>query len=220
MSILGHQLVEIAKIVRDLWRAQKGNSYPLKRYDYDLYLYNSEWELLDWSTNWQIASVPPTEWVGGIAASSGWRYICIYKYWSLRNCKLELFFEGGSYLEHLEPQGSLTIPADSPYAIAVGATDWYNDSFHSYSSQGPTSDERIKPDFAAPSGVSCWTYGYCAFDGTSASTPHVAGAFALLKGKMPYALDEIKKILEARAKDLGPSGKDNKYGYGRLKLSK
>ncbi len=28
MFILGRQLVEIAKIVRDLWRAQKGNSYP------------------------------------------------------------------------------------------------------------------------------------------------------------------------------------------------
>jgi hypothetical protein len=48
----------------------------------------------------------------------------------------------------------------------------------------------------------------------------VAGAFALLKGKLPYDLDQIRAIIEARAKDLGSSGKDNIFGYGRLRLSK
>ena len=38
--------------------------------------------------------------------------------------------------------------------------------------------------------------------------------------KKSYTLDEIKAIIEARAKDLGSSGKDNIFGYGRLRLSK
>jgi len=135
--------------------------------------------------------------------------------------KLELFIYGNSKpIEYNHPYGSLDIPADSPYAIAVGATDWSNDHYHSYSSRGPTSDNRIKPDLSAPSGVSSFTYGHLGFFGTSAATPHVAGAFALLKGKIPFTLDAIRTIVEARAKDLGKAGKDNKYGLGRLNLSK
>jgi tetratricopeptide (TPR) repeat protein len=72
----------------------------------------------------------------------------------------------------------------------------------------------------APSGVSSATYGDLGFSGTSASAPHVAGAFALLIAKLPYTVDEIKSIIEARALDLGSSGKDNIFGLGRLKLSK
>jgi hypothetical protein len=43
--------------------------------------------------------------------------------------------------------------------------------------------------------------------------------FALLKCLTPYSLDQIKDIIDARAIDLGASGKDNKFGLGRLSLS-
>lgn len=205
----------------DDWGTWNGSNYNYSDgNDYDLFLYDSAGLVIDQSNNDQTDSAPPTEAVSDLAGSSGWRYIRIYKWLASRECKLELFFEKGSSLEYLEPAGSLAIPADSPNAIAVGATDWSDDSYHLYSSQGPTSDGRIKPDLAAPSRVSCATYGNFGFLGTSASVPHVAGAFALLKEKLPYTLDQIMAIIEARALDLGQSGKDNTFGIGRLKLSK
>jgi hypothetical protein len=36
----------------------------------------------------------------------------------------------------------------------------------------------------------------------------------------PQTLDQIKATLEALAIDLGPLGKDNKFGIGRLNLTK
>jgi hypothetical protein len=203
----------------DDWGEWTGTTYVgSEGNDYDLYLLKEGEDWTDWSVNDQTAGAPPQEWVGARASSTGWRYIYIDKYWAPRNCKLELFVWNGFWLEHLEPSGSIAIPADSAHAIAVGATDWFDDSYHSYSSRGPTSDRRVKPDLCAPSGISGSTYGLLNFYGTSASTPHVAGAFALLRGRTPYPYEQIKTILEARAVDLGPSGKDNKFGFGRLNL--
>jgi subtilisin family serine protease len=205
----------------DDWGTWNGSNYRYSEgNDYDLFLYDSGGLVIAASNNDQTAGSEPEETITDTAVSSGWRHIKIYKWNAPRDCKLELFFWGGSDLEYSEPAGSLAIPADSPYAIAVGATDWSDDSIHSYSSRGPTEDGRIKPDLVAPSGVSSATYGDLGFSGTSASAPHVAGAFALLITKLPYAVDEIKSIIEARALDLGSSGKDNIFGLGRLKLSK
>jgi subtilisin family serine protease len=205
----------------DDWGTWTGSNYSYSEgNDYDLFLYDSAGTFITSSNNDQTAGAEPEETVTDTAQSSGWRYIRVYKWYALRDCKLELFFRGGSNLEYSESAGSLAIPADSFYALAVGATDWSDDSYHPYSSQGPTEDGRIKPDLAAPSGVSSATYGDLGFFGTSASAPHVAGAFALLMGKLPYTADEIQSIIEARALELGSSGKDNVFGLGRLSLSK
>ncbi|NIM58882.1 MAG: S8 family serine peptidase [Candidatus Aminicenantes bacterium] len=205
----------------DDWGTWMGSDYSYSEgNDYDLFLYDSGGLIIASSNNDQTAGAKPEEVIIDTALSSGWRHIRIYKWYAPRDCKLELFFWGGSDLEYSEPAGSLAIPADSPFAIAVGATDWSDDSYHSYSSRGPTEDGRIKPDLVAPSGVSSATYGDLGFSGTSASAPHVAGAFALLMGKLPYTAEEIRSIIEARALDLGSNGKDNIFGLGRLKLSK
>ena len=123
-------------------------------------------------------------------------------------------------MEHQVINGSLSIPADSSYAIAVGAVHWSNDVLEDYSSQGPTKDGRLKPEICAPSVVTTASYGTEGFNGTSAACPHVAGAFALLKSMTPQTFDQIKATLEALAIDLGPAGKDNKFGIGRLNLVK
>lgn len=206
------------------WGYWDGNSYDGSDQDFDLYLYywnGYYWQYVDGSENWQTGYQCPIEFVGGYLSISTWWGVAIRKYSASKNVKHELFINGASgSIQYNEKSGSLIIPADSSSAIAVGATDWSDDFLHYYSSRGPTSDNRIKPDLSAPSGVSGVTYGTVSFYGTSASTPHVAGAFALLKEKFPYTLNQIKSILEARAKDLGPSGKDNLFGIGRLKLSK
>lgn len=209
----------------DDWGTWDGTSYSGSDQDYELELYyynGTTWQFVDGSYNWQNGTQWPTESISGwYSSASAYWGIAIYKHSATRDVKLEVFIGGNSEpIAYNEPAGSLLIPADSPYAVAVGAVDWSDDSYHSYSSRGPTSDGEIKPDICAPSGVSGVTYGTNGFYGTSASTPHVAGAFALLKGILPYTLDDINEILEARVIDLGTSGKDNMYGHGRLNLSK
>lgn len=118
------------------------------------------------------------------------------------------------------PEYSLASPADAPGVMAVGATYWQDDSLESYSSQGPTTDGRRKPDISAPAGVSNLTYAaFGGFSGTSASAPHVAGAAALVRQAYPYASAyEVRDYLMQQALDLGPVGFDTGYGAGRLAL--
>jgi len=215
-----------ARLTWDDWGTWDGTSYSGSDQDYDLYLYiylsPTNLIFVDSSTNWQNGTQWPTESIGYWYAnfSTNW-VIFIRKYDATRDVTFEVFTMGNrAPIEYNEPAGSLLVPGDSGDAVTVGAVDWSDDSYHTYSSQGPTNDGRIKPDLCAPSGVSGSTYGDTGFAGTSAATPHVAGAFALLKGKLPYTLGEIKTILNERAKDLGTSGKDNIYGEGRLNLSK
>ncbi len=54
-------------------------------------------------------------------------------------------------------------------------------------------------------------------NGTSMASPHVAAAAALLLGARPdLTPDQVEAALEGTAKDLGTTGKDNDYGYGRI----
>ena len=208
----------------DDWGTWNGTNYSGSNNDYNLYLYywsGGTWNWIDSSTRSQNGNDWPTESVGAYASAPVYWALYVYKSSASRNCKLEIFTVGNNYIyEYNVPAGSIDIPADSPYAVAVGATDCISDALHSYSSRGPTHDGRVKPDFTAPSGVTTQTYGYRNFYGTSASAPHMAGAFGLIGGKTPFSASQIKTILEGRSLDLGTSGKDNLYGIGRLKLTK
>lgn len=209
----------------DAWGTWNGIDYSGANQDYDLYLFiwtGSFWQLVDSSLGVQNGTQWPVEeiygWYANFTTSWG---IAVYNYHTTRNCKLEAFILGNdSAIEHNVPEGSLLCPADSPDAVTAGATDWQSDEYHYYSSRGPTHDGRIKPDFGAPSGVSTETYGTRAFYGTSASAPHVAGAFGLMLGKTPYDNGQIYQMLQLRAVDLGAPGKDNMFGWGRLSLKK
>jgi hypothetical protein len=210
----------------DDWGTWNGIDYSGATNDYDLYLYiwdGASWVLVDSSTNAQNGGGDwPVEeiygWYADITTHWG---VAIHKVHATRNCKLELFtFGNSSAIEYNVPWGSLSIPGDSPNAVTAGAVSWSNDAYHYYSSRGPTHDGRIKPDFGAPSGVSTETYGNLNFYGTSASAPHVAGAFGLMMGRTPYTPDQIYHILQVRAVDLGTPGKDNMFGWGSLNLKK
>lgn len=122
--------------------------------------------------------------------------------------------------------------------MAVGATT-QDDTYASFSSKGPSSWETIapwydypyengakmgllKPDVAAPGYQikSCRhndNSGYVSYSGTSMASPHAAGCAALLLDVAPtLTAEDISRILQLTAVDLGPTGKDNDYGAGRL----
>ena len=51
--------------------------------------------------------------------------------------------------------------------------------------------------------------------GTSIATAHVSGVVALMLERDPTMKpDDVRKILEATAIDLGPKGKDRQFGWG------
>ncbi len=101
---------------------------------------------------------------------------------------------------------------NSKNTLVVGSVDDH-DILMSFSSRGPAYDGRIKPEIVA--------YGP---DGTSGASAIVSGATALLQqaflkkfGKSANS-ELIKAILICSSDDLGDSGPDFGYGYGRLNI--
>ncbi|MGD8329471.1 MAG: S8 family serine peptidase [Acidobacteriota bacterium] len=187
--------------------------------DYDLYIVNDDGDVVAAGTSFQTGTQNPTEAAGFTASTSGTYHVMIERYSATRDVNLEMFFFSPREMQYIVPAGSITIPADSEDAVAVGATYWGDDVIEFFSSQGPTTDGRIKPDLTAPDGVSTVSYDNVGFKffGTSASTPHAAGVIALMKSRFGvYELPQIREILYGRAIDLGIAGKDNIYGNGRL----
>jgi subtilisin family serine protease len=131
------------------------------------------------------------------------------------------------------PPGEIATPADVPCVIAVGATDSY-DVLWEYSSKGPTTWEDvdpyndypnlIKPDLVAPGVVITSTkapgppWGYGDDTGTSMAAPHVAGLAALILGDDPDLFPhQVCWKMALTAYDINPLGKDNHYGWGRIR---
>jgi subtilisin family serine protease len=116
---------------------------------------------------------------------------------------------------------TINTPGDATNVITVGASD-KSDALASFSSRGPTTDGRIKPDITAPgvsiyaadSGTSCSDVG---MSGTSMATPHMAGVAALMLDARGTATPlQIKYCIGATAIDKGNTNKDCLWGWGRV----
>jgi C1A family cysteine protease len=209
-------------------------------YDMELYYWDGDsWEYVTGSYNYQDGSSYPTpeESIGVYAPYTAPYGVAVSKWSSTRDVCLRLIASHSGYeLDERVPERSLIFPADSPDAVTVGAVDVSTYNLEPYSSQGPTlgpggacDGGSTKPDIAAYAGVSTVSYGPGGFAGTSAATPHVAGAAALVaeymgleapgaEAYLSYTPAEIQSFLEGSAVDLGAAGKDNLYGSGRLYL--
>ena len=90
-----------------------------------------------------------------------------------------------------------------------------------YGGFGGTQQGLLKPDVVTPTEVQTTTVGggYISFGGTSAATPHLGGAFALLISVNPAAEPRhISQALQVTAADLGAPGKDELYGAGEVRV--
>ncbi|MEE8436938.1 MAG: S8/S53 family peptidase [Candidatus Neomarinimicrobiota bacterium] len=111
-------------------------------------------------------------------------------------------------------------PADADSVISVGAVDKFG-NIASFSSRGPSADGRIKPEVCAQ-GVStaCAAPGkekYISVNGTSLSTPLVAGSAALILGANPSWTPMMVReaLLFTSSQFLKP---DNNYGWGIINV--
>ncbi|WP_335582292.1 S8 family serine peptidase [Neomicrococcus aestuarii] len=105
-------------------------------------------------------------------------------------------------------------PATIPGVLVVAGVDRDNKASWDSSTQG------ISIGVAAPAvdlvgGIPGG--GYTTWSGTSGAAPIVAGVAALIRAKYPeLSAAEVRHRIEATAKDAGPDGFDNQYGFGLI----
>lgn len=106
-------------------------------------------------------------------------------------------------------------PAAYPEAVAVANVD---------RNRTIASDSKVslENELAAPgrsiNSLSNTGSGYAENSGTSQATPHVAGIAALLMQKQ--GTRQVRSLLQKNATDLGPEGRDDRYGFGLVRYSK
>ena len=207
------------------------NDWPVSQENYDLYLFftnsSGDLERVTASTNRQsrFANNPPVESIEYKVERSG-KYGIVIRSEDARPRKLKIWSLNHDFEEYSVAGNSIGSPADARGAMSVGAVHydeydlgWIAD----YSSRGPTTDGRFKPELVAPSGVSTVSYGgsedFYGYTGTSAAAPHVAGAAALIKSANPsFSREDLWNALVEATVDTGDRGQDNTFGHGKLVL--
>lgn len=111
----------------------------------------------------------------------------------------------------------VSIPGCVSYSTTVGAVN-SNDQIASFSGRGNALD------ITAP-GVNIFSSilgsSYASWSGTSMATPMITGVVALIKNAHPtYTQSQVENKIFSTAKDLGKTGKDTSYGWGRVRADR
>ena len=158
--------------------------------DLNGYVYSAAGDMVGMSRKTQSADrddCRPVESISARAAEDGWHSLVIERAAGTEHLRFDVITRGGS-IDGARPEHSVTDPGSHPGVFTVGAVraDGYrNNGAESFSSHGPTHAGLDKPDIAGPDGLTTSVYGQRGFYSTSAATPAVAGALALLMHEDP-----------------------------------
>lgn len=190
--------------------------------DYDLYLFPAGGTTaVAQSIDDQAGAGNPVEHLSFTAPTAGVYEIAIAKLAGSAASRIQLLVGGASNsLTYRVSEGTLPSPADSanPGMVTVGAVNVASpETIEPYSSRGPTTDGRTKPDLVA---VDCAaTTTIALFCGTSEAAPYVTGAAALLLQADPtLGPAQLAAALRSRTIPLGGSVPNSTFGWGRLAL--
>lgn len=205
------------------------NSWPTTNQDYDLYLMvlnGQQWTIVAQSVIRQMGWQPPTEAIITQVPYFGLYGFAIFKHYADGNQVLDVMDLRNDFYFRQESR-SLVGGADG-YSFSVAAVDVNTLAREVYSSQGPTHGPGgslevglPQPQIAGFANVDTWSYGVerMPFSGTSAATPHVAGAAALVREAYPdMSAHQVGELLKDRSVDTGSPGYDYLHGRGILHL--
>ena len=195
--------------------------------DLDLFVYDQEGHLVGRSENqqeWESDNCRPVEKVKFEAETSGLHGIAVERVAGDPDVRFDLYARGGDVVDGV-PSVTIVDPGVHPLALAVGAVravDYLDNPIEFFSSQGPTHSGLTKPDISGPDGLTTAVYGPTGFYGTSASTPAVVGALALIASQSPE-LSPPEVARRAQAWSVGVEratweAPDNVFGAGKLRL--
>ena len=231
-SGVNYNAVELEAGVRFIAQLRWEGSWPVAERDLDLLLSDAEGEIVASSDlpNGDDLGDSPSELMVFTPATSGTYYLWVQSFSGNLPEWVQLQAFSSEDLAYYTERGSIGNPAESanPGLIAVGAAHYWDvNTIASYSSRGPTPDDRVKPDIV---GVACAATstdgaGYtvttgqrCWFGGTSQASAHIAGLAALVKQRFPeYTPAQIANYLKSNAEARG-AVPNNDWGYGFAKL--
>jgi len=126
-----------------------------------------------------------------------------------------IFSAAGNLFEEGNP---VTYPAAHDNVIAVAATD--KDDAHAWFSSAGAFVDIAAPGVGIYSPFPPTHDEYRSVYGTSLATPHGAGLAALVLSAVPsLSSEEVETVIKRSAVDLGDTGKDDKFGHGRIDAS-
>lgn len=175
----------------------------------------------DWTTvdTWTVDALSFAESVGARVTNNSNSYgftatAIADKYQQTRNAGMVHFASAGN-----ESNGAANYPSSLPSIAAISAID-RNGNLAGFSNFGPDilfAGPGVAVYSTDRTGADGYDAGadYASVQGTSFASPYVAGVAALLLSHEP-ALDPdgVEAAIRTTAKDLGPAGFDNSFGWG------